>query len=63
MKQRLDRLNLSDRVLETHVAWDLGVAALGRLMAARLDAFLILHNYSRLVIDANRPPSRLSMMP
>jgi len=54
--RRLGRLNLSDRVLDTHVAWDLGVAALGRLMAARLDAFLILHNYSRLVIDANRPP-------
>jgi predicted N-formylglutamate amidohydrolase len=37
------------------VAWDLGVAELGRRLSARLDAFLIMHNYSRLVIDANRP--------
>ena len=49
-------LGLSDRVLDTHVAWDLGVAGLALLLSARLDAFLILHNYSRLVVDANRPP-------
>ena len=54
--RRLGRLNLTDRVLETHVAWDLGVAGLSQFLSARLDAFLILHNYSRLVIDANRPP-------
>ncbi len=53
---RLGRLGLDEPVLDTHVAWDLGVAALGRVLSARLDAFLILHNYSRLVIDANRPP-------
>lgn len=52
----LDGLNLSDQVLDTHVAWDLGVDGLGRCLSARLDAYLILHNYSRLVIDANRPP-------
>lgn len=54
--QRLGRLNLSDQVLDTHVAWDLGVDGLALALSARLDAFLILHNYSRLVIDANRPP-------
>ena len=53
---RLGRLNLSDAVLDTHVAWDLGVAGLAQGLSARLDAFLIQHNYSRLVIDANRPP-------
>ena len=54
--RRLAGLNLSEAVLDTHVAWDLGVAELGLGLSARLDAFLILHNYSRLVIDANRPP-------
>lgn len=49
------RLQLSEDVLGTHVAWDLGVAALAERLAARLDAFAILHNYSRLVIDVNRP--------
>ena len=43
-------------MLNTHVAWDLGVTGLAQFLSARLDAFLILHNYSRLVIDANRPP-------
>jgi predicted N-formylglutamate amidohydrolase len=54
--RRLASLGLSEQELATHVAWDLGVAELGRRLSARLDAFLILHNYSRLVIDANRPP-------
>jgi predicted N-formylglutamate amidohydrolase len=52
----LGDLGLSDQQLASHGAWDLGVDGLGLLLAARLDAFLILHNYSRLVIDANRPP-------
>ncbi len=54
--RRLARLGLSDAVLDTHVAWDLGVADLSQRLSACLDAFLIQHNYSRLVIDANRPP-------
>jgi len=54
--RKLARLGLSDHELSTHVAWDLGVAELGRRLSARLDAFLIMQNYSRLVIDANRPP-------
>jgi predicted N-formylglutamate amidohydrolase len=54
--QRLAGLRLTEHELSTHVAWDLGVADLGRRLSARLDAWVILHNYSRLVIDANRPP-------
>jgi predicted N-formylglutamate amidohydrolase len=60
---RLARLGLSEDELSTHVAWDLGVAELGRRLSARLDAFLILHNYSRLVIDANRPPGTPDSIP
>lgn len=51
-------LGLSDSDLERHIAWDLGVAALGRSLAEELGAWLILANYSRLVIDNNRPPGR-----
>lgn len=54
--RRLNQLQLSPEALSSHVAWDLGIAELGRRLSARLDAFLIQHNYSRLVIDANRPP-------
>ena len=54
---KLANLGLSEHELSTHVACDLGVAELGRRLSDCLDAFLILHNYSRLVIDPNRPPS------
>jgi len=52
---RLGDLGVSAADLERHIAWDIGVAEVGRKLAARLDAFLITQTYSRLVIDANRP--------
>lgn len=51
-------LGLSEADLERHIAWDLGVAELGRCLAGELGAWLILANYSRLVIDCNRPLGR-----
>jgi predicted N-formylglutamate amidohydrolase len=60
---RLGRLRLSEQALSTHVAWDLGVAELGQRLSALLDAFLIQHNYSRLVVDANRPPGASDSIP
>jgi predicted N-formylglutamate amidohydrolase len=61
--RKLARLRLSDHELSTHVAWDLGIAELGRRLSGRLDAFLIMHNYSRLVIDANRAPGAPDSIP
>ncbi len=61
--RKLARLSLSEHELSTHVAWDLVVAELGRQLSTRLDAFLIMHNYSRLVIDANRPPDAPDSIP
>src|SRR6202046_2826399 len=40
---------------QRHVAYDIGIAALGAKLADALDATLIRQNYSRLVIDCNRP--------
>lgn len=54
--RKLASLGLGAEELASHVAWDLGVAELGRRLSARLDACLIAASYSRLVIDANRPP-------
>jgi predicted N-formylglutamate amidohydrolase len=51
----LGTLGLPERELERHIAWDIGVAAVARPLARALDAWLILQNYSRLVIDCNRP--------
>jgi predicted N-formylglutamate amidohydrolase len=61
--RRLNRLGLGEPELSAHVAWDLGVAELGRRLSARLDAVLILQPYSRLVIDANRPLGAADSIP
>jgi predicted N-formylglutamate amidohydrolase len=51
----LGRLGVAEPELLRHIAWDIGIAGVGRLLADALDATLIRQNYSRLVIDCNRP--------
>jgi predicted N-formylglutamate amidohydrolase len=51
----LGSLGVSAEDLATHIAWDIGAAAVAQKLAERLDAFLCLQTYSRLVIDCNRP--------
>lgn len=53
--RRLQSLGLEPSLLEEHIAWDPGAAAVARRLAADLDAPLVLSGYSRLVIDCNRP--------
>ncbi|MBL6078452.1 N-formylglutamate amidohydrolase [Belnapia sp. T18] len=48
-------LGLGPADLARHIAWDIGAAALARLLSERLDAPLFLSGYSRLLIDCNRP--------
>jgi predicted N-formylglutamate amidohydrolase len=55
LPRALGTLGLSARELERHIAWDIGAAALARRLRKALDGWLILQNYSRLVIDCNRP--------
>jgi predicted N-formylglutamate amidohydrolase len=52
--RKLAKLGLPDSELERHIAWDIGAAGLARKLAKLLDAWLVLQNYSRLVIDCNR---------
>jgi len=52
----LDRLGLTDEALDRHIAWDFGVAGLGRALSADLGSAFIRQAYSRLVIDCNRRP-------
>lgn len=54
--RRLGDLGLDAAGLEAHIAWDIGVAALGDRLAQALDACFIRQAYSRLVIDCNRRP-------
>ncbi|MDP3491870.1 MAG: N-formylglutamate amidohydrolase [Hyphomonadaceae bacterium] len=51
---KLDGLGLDPASLDLHIAWDIGVAGLGEILAEKLDACFISQTYSRLVIDCNR---------
>lgn len=46
-----------------HIAWDIGVSALGAKLAERIDATFIEQTYSRLVIDCNRRPGASDSIP
>jgi predicted N-formylglutamate amidohydrolase len=50
----LGTLGLGARELDQHIAWDIGIAGLGRRLAHSLDAPFFMTAYSRLVIDCNR---------
>lgn len=63
MPRALGRLGIAPAECERHIAWDIGIAGLGRLLADALDAILIQQNYSRLVIDCNRPPGSPTSIP
>jgi predicted N-formylglutamate amidohydrolase len=63
MPRALGRLGIAQAECERHIAWDIGIAGLGRLLADALGAMLIQQNYSRLVIDCNRPPGSAASIP
>jgi predicted N-formylglutamate amidohydrolase len=53
----------SETECKRHIAWDIGIAAVCRLVADALDATLMQQNYSRLVIDCNRMPGSETSIP
>jgi predicted N-formylglutamate amidohydrolase len=59
----LGRLGVAAPESERHIAWDIGVAGVGLILADALGAMLIQQNYSRLVIDCNRPPGAPTSIP
>ena len=59
----LGRLGVPESEIERHVGWDIGIAGVCRVLADALDATLIMQNYSRLVIDCNRPPGSDASIP
>jgi len=59
----LGGLGISDRERARHIGWDIGIAGVASLLADALDATLITQNYSRLVIDCNRPPGTPTSIP
>jgi predicted N-formylglutamate amidohydrolase len=59
----LKYLGLNGEERTRHIAWDIGIAGLGRALSARLDAAFIAQTYSRLVIDCNRDPASVEAIP
>lgn len=59
----LDGLGLPPAARHQHIAWDIGAAAVTRLLAEALDAPALLTGYSRLVIDCNRDPDDATSIP
>jgi predicted N-formylglutamate amidohydrolase len=63
MPHALDGLGLPPAARREHIAWDIGAAAVTRLLAQALDAPALLTGYSRLVIDCNRDPADPTSIP
>jgi predicted N-formylglutamate amidohydrolase len=61
--RRLGRLGLPEHETLRHIAWDIGIGAVGRRLSRLLDAAVVLQTYSRLVIDCNRDPAVPSSIP
>lgn len=59
----LNGLGITAAEMDRHIAWDIGVRALGEALAERLDVPFVHQRYSRLVIDCNRDPARADAMP
>jgi predicted N-formylglutamate amidohydrolase len=59
----LKGLGLPPIAIREHIGWDIGAAAVTRLLAAALDAPALLSGYSRLVIDCNRDPDDPTSIP
>jgi predicted N-formylglutamate amidohydrolase len=59
----LGTLGLPEEERVRHIAWDIGIAGLGRALASMLDAPFISQTYSRLVIDCNRAPDAADAIP
>ncbi len=61
--EALRSLGLGEAELSRHIGWDIGIAALGELLAADMDAVFVRQTYSRLVIDCNRDPAAHDSIP
>ena len=56
-------LGLPASELARHIAWDIGACDVARRLSQLIDAPLAMSNYSRLLIDLNRPVTSQSSIP
>lgn len=53
--EHYNHLGLNPNLLNEHIAWDLGAESLTKYLADQLSCVAVLCQYSRLLIDCNRP--------
>jgi len=58
-----DRLGLTAKNFDRHIAWDPGALPVARQLATSLDAALVESRVSRLIIDCNRPLEAHDLIP
>ena len=61
--KHMHNLGLSSKELSRHIGWDIGALGVARELSKTLDAHFIFGNYSRLIVDLNRPPSSPTFIP
>ncbi len=59
----LDRLGLPDEALERHIAYDIGIAPVTRMLADAFDAPAVFSHFSRLIVDPNRQLDDPTLVP
>lgn len=59
----LDDLGLPPEALERHIAYDIGILPVTRMLADALDAPTVLSHFSRLIVDPNRQLDDPTLMP
>lgn len=59
----LNELGLTGEDRARHIAYDIGIAEVTRLLARALDCPAVFCQYSRLVVDCNRAPNDTTAMP
>lgn len=59
----LRSLGLDEAALTRHIAWDIGIAEVTRLLARRLDAPAVCSHFSRLIVDPNRQFDNPTLVP
>lgn len=59
----LNNLGLDETAAQEHIAWDIGALQLAEQLSEQLGATLLSANYSRLLIDLNRPRHAADSIP
>jgi predicted N-formylglutamate amidohydrolase len=61
--EQLRNLGLTQADLQRHIAWDIGAAGVAELLSERFDSPAVFSGASRLVVDCNRHPDAIDLIP